>query len=31
MDKGAFWKWLMGVTGAVSAAVFAVSYLLWLL
>jgi hypothetical protein len=31
MDKGAFWKWLMGVTGAVSAAALAVSYLLWLL
>lgn len=31
MDKGAFWRWLMGVTGAVTAAVFALSYLLWLL
>ena len=31
MDKGAFWKWLLGVSGAVSAAVFALSYLLWLL
>ena len=31
MDKGAFWRWLLGVSGAVSAAVFAVSYLSWLL
>lgn len=31
MDKGAFWKWLLGVAGAVSAAVFALTYLLWLL
>ena len=31
MDKAAFWKWLVGVTGAVSAAVFAISYLAWLL
>ncbi|MBE6957972.1 MAG: hypothetical protein E7447_02310 [Ruminococcaceae bacterium] len=31
MDKGLFWKWLLGVTGAVSAAVFALSYLIWLL
>ena len=31
MDKGAFWKWLLGVTGAVSAAVFAMTYLFWLL
>ena len=31
MDKGLFWKWLLGVTGAVSAAVFALSYLFWLL
>ena len=31
MDKGAFWKWLLGVAGAVSAAVFALSYLFWLL
>ena len=31
MDKGAFWRWLFGVAGAVSAAVFAVSYLSWLL
>lgn len=29
VDKGAFWKWLLGVSGAVSAAAFAVSYLLW--
>ena len=31
MDKGAFWKWLFGVSGGVAAAVFAMSYLLWLL
>lgn len=31
MDKGAFWKWLLGVAGAVSAAVFGISYLFWLL
>ena len=31
MDKGAFWRWLLGVSGAVSAAVFGLSYLLWLL
>ena len=31
MDMGLFWKWLLGVFGAVSAAVFAATYLLWLL
>ena len=31
MDKRAFCSWLFGVAGAVSAAVFALSYLLWLL
>lgn len=31
MDKGAFWKWLFGVTGAATAAVYALTYLLWLL
>lgn len=31
MDKRAFWTWLLGVSGAVSAAVFALSYLLWML
>ena len=31
MDKGLFRKYLFGVAGAVSAAVFALSYLLWLL
>ena len=31
MDKGAFWKWLLGITGAVSAAVFGISYLFWLM
>ena len=30
-DKGKFWKWLLGITGAVTAAAFAISYLLWLL
>ena len=31
MDKGAFKRWLFGVAGTVSAAVFALSYLFWLL
>jgi len=31
MDKSAFWRWLAGVAAGVSAAVFALSYLLWLL
>ncbi len=31
MDKAAFWKWFGGIFGAVSAAVFALSYLIWLL
>lgn len=31
MDKGKFWKWMLGVTGAVTAAAFAVSYLLHIL
>ena len=31
VDKGAYNRWLFGVGGAVSAAVFALSYLLWLL
>ena len=31
MDRGAFWSWLLGVSGAVSAAVFALTYLFWLL
>ena len=31
VDKGAYNRWLFGVAGAVSAAVFALSYLLWLL
>ena len=31
MDKLAFWKWFLGITGAVSAACFAISYLAWLL
>ena len=31
MDKSAFWKWLLSVSGAASAAAFAISYLLWLL
>ena len=31
MDKSAFWKWLLGVAGGVSAAVYAFSYLLWLM
>lgn len=31
MDKGAFNKWLFGLTGAIGAACFALSWLLWLL
>ena len=31
LDKSAYRRWLFGVAGAVSAAVFAISYLLWLL
>ena len=31
MDKGAYNKWLFGVSATVSAAVFALSYLLWML
>jgi hypothetical protein len=31
MDKAAFKKWLFGITGAVSAAALALSYLIWLL
>lgn len=31
MDKGAFWAWLWGVAGAVTAVAFALSYLFWLL
>ena len=31
MDKGTFWKWLLGVSGAATAAAFAISYLMWLL
>ena len=29
MDKAAFWRWFGGITGAVSALVFGLSYLLW--
>jgi hypothetical protein len=31
MDDGAYKKWLCGITGAVGAAAFALSYLIWLL
>ena len=31
LDKGAYIKWLFGLTGVIGAAVFAASYLLWLL
>ena len=31
VDKGAYTKWLFGLTSLIGAAVFAVSYLLWLL
>ena len=30
MDKGAFWKWFIGVSGAVTALAFAISYCMWL-
>ncbi len=30
LDKSAYKKWLLGLTGALSAAAFAISYLLWL-
>jgi DNA-directed RNA polymerase subunit RPC12/RpoP len=30
MDMGAFWRWLFGVTGAVTAALFVLRYLSWL-
>ena len=31
MDKGAFWRWLLGVAGIAAAAVFGISYLLHML
>ncbi len=31
MDWGAFWTWLLGASGVATAAVFAISYLAWLL
>ena len=31
MDTGAFWKWLIGVSGIASAAILGLSYLLWML
>jgi hypothetical protein len=31
MDQSAFTKWLLGLTGAVGAAAFAASYLIWML
>ncbi|MBP3701262.1 MAG: hypothetical protein J6I64_05190 [Lachnospiraceae bacterium] len=31
LDKGAYRKWLLGLTGIIGAAIFAVSYLSWLL
>ena len=31
LDKKAMWKWFFGIAGAVSAACFAISYLMWLL
>jgi hypothetical protein len=30
MDKGAFWKWMVGVSAAVTALAFAISYGIWL-
>ena len=31
MDKGAFWKWLLGLTGAIAAGIFLMLLLLWML
>jgi hypothetical protein len=31
MDKAAFHKWLWGLTGGIAAAIYAISYLAWLL
>lgn len=31
LDKGAYKRWLFGLAGVVSAAAFAISYLIWLL
>ena len=31
LDKGAFWKWLLGIAAVSSAAVLALFYLIWLL
>ena len=31
MDKGSFWTWILGIAGGAAAAVFGLSYLLWLL
>ena len=31
MDKRKFWAWLVGVSGAATAAIFALSYLFWML
>ncbi len=30
LDKAAYWKWLLGLTGLIGAAVFALTYLAWL-
>jgi hypothetical protein len=31
MDKAAWLRWLIGVSGVTAAAAYAISYLLWLL
>lgn len=31
LDKGAYWKWMMGVSAGVAAAAYAISYLIWML
>ena len=31
MDKGLFWKWMLGVSGIAAAVAFGLSYLFWLL
>ncbi len=31
MDKGAYWRWFLGIASAVTAVAFGISYLIWLL
>ena len=30
LDKAAYWKWLLGLTGLIGTAAFALTYLAWL-